>query len=170
MAQEVMELAHRRDDHSLAGLYRAMAVVIALTYQQQVAQRTYVDAILGGARPVIPKGDNYAQQALAALNAKDTEILQYTYWDGLSTAEIAEVRGASIQQVATELARAESRFTEKFWRKTSAPESANPLKLLAEARPGAEKALGGDATLRPSDPSALRLRRFLREQKRLNEA
>jgi RNA polymerase sigma-70 factor (ECF subfamily) len=100
-----------RGDGARMWLYGVARRALA-NHRRGVRRRTALAAALRSVVPVPPDEDAGLAAALAALGDTDRELIMLTAWDGLSSAEIAELLGIRAATVRVRLHRARRRLEE----------------------------------------------------------
>ncbi|MDR1852479.1 MAG: hypothetical protein LBR21_07505 [Propionibacteriaceae bacterium] len=132
-ADRVFELVSARTSApTLKDLYKALDDVVAQTYRDAASSKSFMQIFQGPMVGKKDKSDPYGD-ALRALRQKHTYVLQLRYWDGLSTEEMAELRGTSVEQAEVDLAQAELAFLKKAEKRGPVGDVAA---LLIELKPG----------------------------------
>lgn len=114
IAGEVFALAWAKagDPPGRAWLYRTASLLLKNHYRRRDRRRLAEQALATLAdRPGLGADERLAvATALHRLSDRDREIVQLTYWEGLSAAEVGDVMGTSAAAVLTTLSRARARL------------------------------------------------------------
>ena len=116
LAADVFRIAWEKDLPEEPGIGWLIAVarnVVANEYKGRLRQQLLRQGLQEGARAAGAANDTESgavADVLAKLNEKHREVLILAYWDGLTTAELAQSLGCSISAAGVRLHRARKAF------------------------------------------------------------
>jgi RNA polymerase sigma factor (sigma-70 family) len=116
LAGDVFSIAWEKDlpeEPGIGWLIAAARNVVANEYKGRNRQQLLREGLQERARVAAATNDNESEavaDVLAQLNEKHREVLMLAYWDGLTTAELAESLGCSTSAAGVRLHRARKAF------------------------------------------------------------
>ncbi len=116
LAGDVFRIAWEKDlpeEPGIGWLIAAARNVVANEYKGRNRQQLLREGLQERARVAAATNDNESDavaDVLAQLNEKHREVLMLAYWDGLTTAELAESLGCSTSAAGVRLHRARKAF------------------------------------------------------------
>ena len=133
-------LRSRRGAPTLKSFYKVVEDVVAKAYMEASSQTPLIEGIMRGQlSPFMnrrPKTDQArARAALAALRAREVDVLRQAVWDCLTPQEMAEVNGGTPQAQTTRVDNALRRYASKL----PAESGADPRAVLEELHPGTHR-------------------------------
>jgi len=123
----------------LKEFYRVVEDVVDKAYRRQAESVSMVESIMTGSLSMLRRGAagslDAGRKALAGLGGRDADLLRWTFWDGLSPAEIAEVAGRDASHQERRLTEALRAFGTRLPRELAD----DPAAAMRELQPGTHR-------------------------------
>lgn len=139
MADEVFARLGRASSRDLRDVYREIDRVVMASFRRHAEQVNPLDRLRDWDTLLAPPKrapTNPVLKALSNLRARDREVLQLRFWDGLTEDEAAEVLGTTSEAVRRRVASAGDRLLARLSRSHPGASPGDIADVLASIKPG----------------------------------
>ena len=121
--------------------YRVIEKVVLDAYIESSASRSILDQLRGEKSPVPnapadTKEEAVLRDAVSRLGRRDREVLQLSYWDELTEAEVADVLATDVPTLRERRERALDRYRSVLRRRAPSADLAAASQLFRSVKPG----------------------------------